>query len=127
LDSLYYYTPSTRIVPLLPEFMIVNPQYFPDALKELANIEVPGGSVSAIPFENFKSTRALQFNLTVEQQFGESTVMSLGYTGNRGVNVISFSNFNVPLAQFNGVSLEVPANATVLNPNFTEILYNSSG
>jgi hypothetical protein len=127
LDSLYYFFATTRIVPLLPEFVLVNPRFFPDALAEIANAQVPNGSVSAMPFETFESPRALQFNLTMEQQLGESTVVSLGYTGNRGIHVVSFANYNAPLAQFNGTSLEVPANATLLNPYFQEITYSSSG
>ncbi len=125
-DSLYYYTNTTRIVPLLPEFTLVNPKYFPDALKEIANAEVPNGTANAIDYENFRSTRALQYNLTVEQQFGKSTVMSLGYTGNRGTHLVSNADYNAPLAQFNGTSLEVPANATLRNRNFQSIFYNGS-
>lgn len=127
VDTLYYFPATTRIVPLLPEFILVNPKHFPDALAEIAAAEIPNGSVSGMSYSNMVSTRALQYNLTVEQQVGASTVISAGFTGNRGIHVLSFANYNAPLARFNGTALELPRGATLLNRAFQDITMTSSG
>jgi hypothetical protein len=65
--------------------------------------------------------------LNLQQQVGASSVVALGYIGARGINLTSYGNYNVPLAVFNGVSLEIPAGATVFNPAFTAVNYYSTG
>lgn len=124
-DQLYYYFPTTRTYPLYTEFQITNPSpaLFPDALATIAASNTPRGSITVIPYQNFKNSRAVQWNLNVQQQFGASTVLTLGYVGNRGVDLVTYADLNVPIAKYNTTSnsLETPATATRLNRNFTNI------
>src|SRR5205823_1155985 len=62
-----------------------------------------------------------QYNLNIQQQIGDSSVVSLGYTGHRGNHETSLGDYNVPTAVFNGSSYEFPATAKKLNPNFEGI------
>ena len=124
-DQLYYFFPTTRTYPLYTEFQITNPSpaLFPDALATIAASNTARGSITTIPYENFKNSSALQYNLNVQRQFGAATVLTLGYVGNRGVNLVTYSDLNVPIATYNTTSnsLETPATATRLNRNFTNI------
>ena len=130
-DAIVYRTMSTRSAPLFPELDLrwstsVNAatECFPDAL--CVHAQQPTtflGTAEAIPFENFKSPHSVQYNLNVQQQLGASDVLTLGYTGGRGMNLITHSGFNALPGEFNGTSLEIPADSTVINPNFDEILY----
>ena len=122
-DPLVYRITATRSSPLYTEFRISNPQNFPDGLATIAATERGGGEAQAIPFDNFRSPRAFQYNLNVQQQLGESNVVTFGFTGNRGISLLTIGDYNTPLATFNGTSLEVPADAVRLNPNFEGIIY----
>ena len=53
-------------------------------------------------------------------------MLTLGYSGRRGLNLSSLVDYNLPLMNFNGTSLEVPEGATRFNPLFREINYASS-
>ncbi len=123
-DPQVYRSAPLRTPPLLPEFSFSNPKHFPNALAEIASQKLTSlGSAEAIPFDNMKSPHALQYSLHLQQQLGASNVLTLGYSGSRGLNLTSFGNYNEPLAFFNGVSLEIPQGATTFNPNMPAIYY----
>ena len=124
-DPLVYRITATRSSPLYTEYRLSNPKHFPDALAEIASREAAGGEAQAIPFDNFRSPRAFQYNLNLQQQLGESSVATIGFTGNRGISLLSIGDYNAPLAEFNGTTLEVIGgeNATRFNPNFEGIVY----
>jgi hypothetical protein len=125
-DSSVYTVPMVRALSFSPVINITNPTGFPDALAAIAaSRSTPGGQdVVALDYENLKSPRAVQYSLNVQQQIGESTVITLGYNGRRGVNLSSFGNYNTPKFQFNGVSLELPPGpAVVPNPGYKRIQY----
>ena len=133
-DPQFYFIVSTRVAPLFPEFNLATPtpatqQLFPDALAEIAAV---GGSTNfvtgdVIPYDNFKSQRALQYNLSIQQQFGANNVLLVGYNGSRGMHLMSYTNYNMPAAVFDGVSLAFPANAVQPNPKFQSVNYFATG
>jgi hypothetical protein len=85
---------------------------------------VPGtGTIFSPTFEGFDTPHAVQYSLNVQRQIGESNVVTLGYSGRRGLNLSSLGNYNLPLLNFNGTSLELPAGATNQNPLYAEINY----
>jgi hypothetical protein len=117
------------MAPLAPTFTIANPSpaLFPNALAVIASGSASGfGDATAIPYETAKSPRAIHYNLNLQQQVGQAAVFTLGYIGSRGINQYSSGgNFNMPLATFNGTSLEFPVGRTVLNPAFGLINYST--
>jgi hypothetical protein len=121
-DPNQYYIAATRLAPLYPTFNgIPDTGHFPDALAEIAAVTNSFGTAEGIPYDNNKSPHALQYNLTVQQQIGASSVFSLGYTGSRGIDLLSTGEYDSPRAQFDGVSLAIPARATLVNPLFAGI------
>ena len=85
---------------------------------------VPGtGTIYSPTFEGFDTPHAVQYSLNVQRQIGESNVVTLGYSGRRGLNLSSLGNYNLPLLNFNGTSLELPAGATLQNPLYADINY----
>ncbi|MBI2817180.1 MAG: TonB-dependent receptor [Acidobacteria bacterium] len=126
VDSAVYIQPLLRTPTISPviEFAGVNPALFPDGLATIADKAAGGGAVSgavninALPFENLRSPHAMQYSLNLQQQIGANNVLTLGFSGRRGMNAPTYANFATPPAQFNGVSLELPANATPVNPAF---------
>ena len=128
-DPQIYFITSTRVAPLFPEFNVaLNPQtqqLFPSGL---AVINAVGGATNfitgdVIPYDNFKSQRAMQFNLNLQRQIGTSNVLSIGYNGSRGVNLMTYTNYNMPVAVYDGLSLSFPTNAVVPNPKFQSVNY----
>jgi Carboxypeptidase regulatory-like domain len=128
-DGSVYFIQATRTPPYFPELTLtqINPNLFPDAIATIQAAAVPAGSPEALEYENFRSPSSYQYNLNVQHQFGDNTVLSVGYIGNRGVHATTYGDFNAPLAFFNGVSLEVPSTATRLNPRFEALNYYSNG
>ncbi len=128
LDPSLYFTQITRSWPLAPEFdspVTAATNKFPDALAQIAANQQsnPFGSTDAVPYNHPKTPHSLQYNLSLQQQLGGSNVLTVGYTGSRGINLSSYGNYNVPTATFDGTALAVAANATVVNPLFPNINY----
>jgi hypothetical protein len=127
LDSQLYWTAMSRTWPFQPELryaiLPADVQYFPRALPLIASkfANFNHGIAAAWDYENMRSPRVWQFNTTVQQQLGDSSVVSIGYTGHRGDRQTSYGDYNVPPAVFNGVSYEYAADAKKLNPNFEGI------
>ncbi|MBI3933355.1 MAG: hypothetical protein HY316_01600, partial [Acidobacteria bacterium] len=67
-----------------------------------------------------------QYNLNVQQQIGSANMLAVGYTGSRGINQTSFSDFNAPVPVYDGVSLMMPEGAQRFNPLFEEMAYTST-
>ncbi len=124
-----YRSPSVRNIPFNADTDIADPRRFPDAYAAIAAARAAGEATSQaenISFDNFKTARALQYNLSVQQQMGASTVLMIGYVGSRGINLASEGSWNQTPPFFNGVSLEVPRDARKINPNFAGIFYVST-
>jgi Carboxypeptidase regulatory-like domain len=128
-DGTMYFIQATRTPPYFPDlaFTQIDPNLFPDGIATILSAASPLGSPEAIEFDNLRSPSSYQFNLNIQQQFGDNTVLSVGYVGNRGVHVTTYGDYNAPVAFFNGVSLEVPSNAKRPNPNFEALNYYTNG
>jgi len=128
-DPTTYYVQATRIPPYSPEltFTTINPNLFPDAIATILAAGIPNGSPNAMQYTNFKSPRTYQYNINVQQQFGQNMVLMIGYVGNRGVDKELYSNINAPLAVYSGTSLVVPTTATNLNPNYVALQQYGTG
>ena len=123
LDPFVYYLELTRVPPLYPSFNFADTGHFPDALAEIAAAQLTTfGTTDAFPFDNFKSSKALQYHISVQRQVGASSLFAVGYTGSRGINLTSKEDLNQATAVFDGISLAFPAGATVVNPNFNGII-----
>ena len=129
-DSSLYTLAFLRSSRFSPNININDPENFPDALAAVtASGFTPGGGgrdVWAMPFEDVDSAHALQYSFTIQQQLGESNVLSVGYSGRQGINLPSNAQFNIPLSEFDGVSLRIPDGAGPINDAFRRIYYISN-
>jgi hypothetical protein len=139
-DSAIYTPPTVNSLTFSPRLQIadsvVDPiqnggiaANFPNAVP-IYNLvrSVPGTQdIYTVPFEGFDTPHAVQYSLNLQRQIGEANVVTLGYSGRRGLNLTSLGNYNIPVLNFNGTTLELPANATFLNPLYRSINYVSSG
>jgi hypothetical protein len=73
----------------------------------------------------------LQYNFTIQQQIGQADLVSVGYAGSRGNNLVGILQYNTPFAFYNGRSYEIPTNAQLIsqygatqpNNKFSDINY----
>jgi carboxypeptidase family protein len=97
-------------------FAVSNPTHFPDGYAELA---ASGTSqVDNVIYDSLRTPHVLQWSLNVQQQFGQNSVLTVGYAGSRGLNLISLGNFNAPVTQYIGGDLTVPVGAGPRNPAY---------
>ncbi len=64
-----------------------------------------------------KNSNVQQYNLQVQQQFGQRTVMTLGYVGNKATHLATGYNYNFTPG--------VAGRTTALFPNLGQVVYNS--
>ncbi len=124
-DPTNYRTQATRN-DLFPNYGITDAallkRTFPNALAAIAG-SVSSTDEEAIPFENFRSSRAFQYNLMVQQQLPGQTVLALGFVASHGIDQTCYCEYNSPTPTFDGVALAVPANGVRTNPNYSRIWY----
>ena len=120
-DANAYYFQITRVPPLSPDFDIGDTGHFPDALAELA-ARTNQGPAYALPYDNNRTAHAMQWNFNIQQQIGSSTMVSIGYVGSRGMDLLSVGDYNIPPLVWDGVSLAVPVGATTRNQNFSTVI-----
>ena len=126
-DPNLFYTQMVRNPPLAYDFTIPDTGHFPDALAEIRaqNTQGPG---YAVPYDNMREQHSYQWNLTVQHQFGGNDLVSVGYVGSRGLNLLSVGDINMPRAFFDGVSFAfTPAQtalgtAALVNPAYSSIV-----
>ena len=121
-------TPDPRRpdVPLymVNRFTTIDPQWFPDGIKTAATGSLVGfGTTQVFDHYSFQSQHALQYNFTIQQQLGEDTMVNVGYTGTRGINLLWYPNINAPEPKWSDAlqSLYYPAGTKPINPNFASI------
>src|SRR4030095_678942 len=96
----------SRTWPFQPEFRFAlnaaDVQFFPRALPLIASklAVYNHGVAAAWDYDNMQSAPLGQFTTTFQQQLGDSSVISLGYTGHRGDRQTSYGDYNVPPAFF---------------------------
>ncbi|MBI2817925.1 MAG: TonB-dependent receptor [Acidobacteria bacterium] len=137
VDPSMYTSPLLRSPTIAPDLEITNPTNFPNGLAAVAAAGIAPGaivgprnlsavSVYALPFDNTQSPQALQYSLNIQHQIGANNVVTLGYSGRRGFNLTTMSNYNMAQYKFNGLTLEMPAelpNNYKPNPAYQAIRY----
>jgi outer membrane receptor protein involved in Fe transport len=120
-DPNLYYTQMVRNPPLAYDFTIPGTGHFPDAITEIAaqNTQGPG---YAVPYDNMREQHSYQYNFTIQQQIGANNVVSVGYAGSRGIDLLGVGDINMPQAVFDGVSLAMPVGAQLVNPAYSSIV-----
>jgi outer membrane receptor protein involved in Fe transport len=121
-DPNQYYSQMDRQPPLAFDFTIPDTGHFPDALAEIKAQNTPGPAYS-LPFDNNKSPHAVQYNFNIQQQLGVNNLVSVGYSGSRGIDLLGVGDINMPRAEWDGVSLAFPATARLVNPAWPSIIY----
>ena len=105
-----------------PEYQFNNPQGFPNALAAIA--AAPASMApEAVMYVGQRSPHAMQYNFSIQQQIGQSSVVSAGYTGARGLDATAYVEINQPKLIFDGVSLGFPVGATLPNTTYSAIKY----
>ncbi len=102
---------------------VASPSHFPDATLE--NSSANTTQVFNTDY-HIHTPHDYQWSLNVQQQLSQSTVLSVGYSGNRGNDLISIANFNTPESFFVNGILTVPTGATRRNPRLETMDYTSS-
>ncbi|MBI4443739.1 MAG: TonB-dependent receptor [Acidobacteria bacterium] len=99
-----------------PTFSVANPTHFPNGLDEIdvGQTQQPFNII----YDSLSTPHMLQWNLNVQQQLDSATVLTVGYNGSRGLNLISVGNYNAPDAVFLEGVLTIPQGATRRNPRF---------
>jgi outer membrane receptor protein involved in Fe transport len=120
-DPNLYYTQMVRNPPLAYDFTIPGTGHFPDAIAEIAAQSTQGPGY-AVPFDNMQEQHSFQYNFTVQHQLGASDVLSVGYAGSRGIDLLSVGDINMPQATFDGVALAMPIGATLVNSAYSSIV-----
>jgi hypothetical protein len=131
LDPGVWFRSMARVAPLFPEYDFAIPANradmigaFPDALAEIRAAAINNfGTVYVFQYDDIRTPHTMQYNLNVQQQLGSSSVLTVGYVGNRGLNLTALENYNMAEGFYNGNSLEFPAGAAKFNPNFECICY----
>ena len=77
----------------------------------------PAGSNVFAVNVNEKTPNVEQYNLQVQQQFGERTVFTLGYVGNKATHLATGYNYNTH-------PLTTTTTATNMFPNLGQVVYN---
>lgn len=125
-DPNLYYSQMDRQPPLAYDFTLpianAAASRFPDARAQINSQATPGPAYS-LPYDNNKSPHAVQYNFNIQQQLGTSDLVSVGYTGSRGIDILGVGDVNMPQAVFDGVSLAFPIGARLVNPAWPSILY----
>ena len=119
-----------KMPPLSADFDIPGNGHFPYAYDAVA-VQDTKGAAFVVEYANNRSSHMMQYNFTLQQQIGETDLVSVGYVGSRGNNLASLLQYNTPFAFYNGRSLEIPTEsqliaqygATQPNPKFSDINY----
>ena len=95
-------------------FAVGAPSNFPNGQLE---IQASGGQVQVFnTLFDISTPHTWQWNLNVQQQLDDSTVLAVGYVGTRGINLASIANYNAPEASFINGILTAPTGGTRRNP-----------
>jgi hypothetical protein len=123
-DPNLYYNQMDRMPPFGFDFTLPIPagqNRFPDAVAELNTLNASSPAYT-VPFGNAKDSTAQQWNFNIQQQIGATSLLSVGYAGSHGVHLLSVGDLNIPRAVYDGTSLAMPLNATLVNPAWPSIL-----
>ena len=120
-DPNLYYTQMVRNPPLAYDFTIPDTGKFPDALAEIRAQSTQGPGY-AVPYDNMREQHSYQWNLTVQRQFGANDMVSVGYVGSRGIDLLSVGDINMPKGFYDGTSIAFAPGAQLVNPAYSSIV-----
>jgi hypothetical protein len=122
-DPNTYYNQMDRMPPFGYDFTLpianAAASQFPNARAQIGNQSSPA---YGLPYEDNNSSKAIHWNFNVQQQLSGDTLLTVGYAGNRANYLISVGDLNTPRAQWNGRSLELANNASLVNQAWPSIL-----
>jgi hypothetical protein len=81
------------------------------------------GAASLVAFDpELKTPRQLQYHVTIQRELNAETLVTVGYVGSRGSNLVRHqqANHRIPIELADG-SRYYPPNAPLVNPAFNEI------
>lgn len=120
--SQYMILAGSRVPPFWVQANPRNPS-FPDFITKVSLKDIDP-RVDTLPFDIDQPYR-LQYNLSIQKQFGGDLVFSAGYIGSRGIHLtraVADANANVPQGFVNG-RLFWPTTRRRLNPVWSTIRY----
>jgi hypothetical protein len=96
---------------------------FPNAADLIGNPNFVLGRLDALTFEP-RNPYTMQYNVSLQRELRENTVLSLSYVGQRGVHLVRLVDANqaIPTILADGRKF-FPAGSVERNPNFTGIRY----
>ena len=130
LWSDFYYNAGNRQPPYYTLGSVsgtaANPIPFPNAYALVNSPRFILGRQDVVQYQA-NSPYEMQFNLSVQRQLASGTVVTVGYTGERGIHLPSLVDGNqaFPTIQPDGTYF-FPLGSTVQNPNFTGIRYKET-
>ena len=118
----FYANAANRNPPFYTLGSIRNP-VFPDASELIGNPNFVLGRLDALKFEP-QNPYTMQYNLTLQRELWERTVLSVSYVGQRGVHLVRLVDANQALPHILPDGRKFfPVGSVERNPNFTGIRY----
>ena len=125
-DPNLFYNQMDRMPPLAFDFSLTGNGHFPFSLNEIG-AQPTLGPAFATGLNN-RSPHMLQYNFSIQRQIGGSDLVSVGYAGSRGLDLVGLAQANTPFAQYDGQALAVPtstvqtiAGVGTVNNNYSDI------
>lgn len=87
-----------------------------------------GNPIPAVAYdENLRTPYAQQFNLTLQREFGNTMILSLGYVGTKGTKLVGLRDINqavfIPGTDASGRPLSTPDPANILSRRPSQLLH----
>jgi Carboxypeptidase regulatory-like domain/TonB dependent receptor-like, beta-barrel len=118
----FYANAANRNPPFYTLGSIRNP-VFPDASQLIGNPNFVLGRLDALKFDP-QNPYTMQYNLTVQRELWEKTVLTVSYVGQRGVHLVRLVDENQALPEILPDGRKFfPEGSVERNPNFTGIRY----
>ncbi len=118
----FYANAANRNPPFYTLGSIRNPE-FPDASQLIGNPNFVLGRLDALKFDP-QNPYTMQYNLTVQRELWEKTVLTVSYVGQRGVHLVRLVDENQALPEILPDGRKFfPEGSVERNPNFTGIRY----
>ena len=105
-------------------FAVAAPVDFPNAAEEIANSHQTV-QVFNVNY-NLHTPHDWEWSANIQQQLSSTMLLTVGYTGNRGLDLIGIANFNTPQSSYINGDLTAPANGGPRNPTITTMDYTTS-
>jgi hypothetical protein len=129
-NQMWVQTSAYRMPPFLIEMQASNNIPFPNIAEACASFDpldptpdtpcVARSAPDSPPYD-FTTPYVMQYNVNVQRQITDQTVLTVGYVGSRGVDLPGFADVNAPRAELVDGRLVFPSTARRPNRNFDEI------